>query len=137
VAASCRPVPHSVEDGDVVLGMVLGRGGGRTGLMATEVTGPAGPTSRRSPVRAWSSRPSFLRGPRRPLSRELPQDYRRPHRTASHSGGDGLTGGVCGTVLGRDSQARRGVGSSLTWAPTNVSALNPPVGGAGMEAAGP
>jgi hypothetical protein len=40
-------------------------------------------------------------------------------------------------VPGRDSQARRGMDSSLTWAPVNVSALNPPVGGAGMEAAGP
>jgi hypothetical protein len=28
-------------------------------------------------------------------------------------------------VPGRDSQARRGVDSSLTWAPANVSALNP------------
>jgi hypothetical protein len=28
----------------------------------------------------------------------------------------------------RDSQARRGMDSSLTWASTNVSALNPPVG---------
>jgi hypothetical protein len=38
---------------------------------------------------------------------------------------------------GRDSQARRGVDSSLTWVPANVSALNAPVGGAGMEVAGP
>jgi hypothetical protein len=38
---------------------------------------------------------------------------------------------------GRDSQARSGVDSSLTWAPANVSALNAPVGGAGMEVAGP
>jgi hypothetical protein len=44
--------------------------------------------------------------------------------------------GVGGTAPGRDSQARRGVDSSLTWAPTNVSALNAPVGGAGTEAAG-
>jgi hypothetical protein len=43
--------------------------------------------------------------------------------------------GVGGTALGRDS--RRGMDSSLTWAPANVSALNAPVGGAGMEAAGP
>jgi hypothetical protein len=113
----------------------------------TEVTGPAGPTSRRSPVRAWSSRLSSLRGPHRPLSRvwridrtgvggTVPRGSCWPCRTASHSGGDGLTGGVGGAVLGRDSQARCGVGSSLTWAPTNVSALNPHVGGAGMEAAG-
>jgi hypothetical protein len=54
-----------------------------------------------------------------------------------HSGGDGLTGAVGGKVSGHDSQARRGVDSSLTWAPANVSALNAPVGGAGMEAAGP
>jgi hypothetical protein len=40
-------------------------------------------------------------------------------------------------VPGRDSQARRGVDSSLTWAPANVSALNASVGGAGMEATGP
>jgi hypothetical protein len=74
-------------------------GDGRTGPMATEVTGPAGLTSRRSPVRAWTSRSSSLRGLRRPLSRvrhvgrtgvggTVPRDYRRPCRTASHSGGD-------------------------------------------------
>jgi hypothetical protein len=40
-------------------------------------------------------------------------------------------------VPGRDSQARCGVDSSLNWAPANVSALNAPVGGAGMEVAGP
>jgi hypothetical protein len=34
-----------------------------------EVTGPAGLTSRRCPVRAWRSRLSSLRGLRRPLSR--------------------------------------------------------------------
>jgi hypothetical protein len=123
-------------------------GDGRTGPMATEVTGLASPTSRRTPVRAWSSRPSSLRGLRHPLSRArhvgrtgvggtMPRDCRRPCRTASHSGGDGLTGGVGETVPGRDSQACRGVGSSLTWASANVSALNAPVGGAGMEAAGP
>jgi hypothetical protein len=39
-------------------------------------------------------------------------------------------------VSGRDFQARRGVDSSLTWAPMNVSALNALVEGAGMEAAG-
>jgi hypothetical protein len=112
------------------------------------VTGPVGPTSRRSPVRAWSSRPSSLRGLRRPLSRvrrvghtgvggTVPRGFCWPCRTASHNGGDGLTGGVGGTVPGRDSQVCRGVDSSLTCAPANVSALNPPVGGAGMEAAGP
>jgi hypothetical protein len=80
-------------------------GDGRTGPMATEVTGPAGPTSRRSPVRALSSRPSSLRGLRRPLPRArhisgtglggtVPRDCRRPCRTASHSGKDGLTEGV-------------------------------------------
>jgi hypothetical protein len=61
----------------------------------------------------------------------------RPCRTTSHSGGDGLTGGVGRAVPGRDSQARRGMGSSLTWAPANVSALNPPIGGPGMEAVDP
>jgi hypothetical protein len=40
-------------------------------------------------------------------------------------------------VPGRDSQTRSGVDSPLTWAPANVSALNAPAGGAGMEAAGP
>jgi hypothetical protein len=44
--------------------------------------------------------------------------------------------GIGGTVSGRDFQARRGVDSSLTWAPMNVSALNALVEGAGMEAAG-
>jgi hypothetical protein len=115
--------------------------------MATEVTGPIGPTSRRSPVRAWRSRPSSLRGLRRPLSRvrrvgrtgvggTVPRDYRWPCRTASHSGGDGLTGGVGGIVPGRDSQACRGVDPSLTCAPAHVSAFNAPVKGAGMEVAG-
>jgi hypothetical protein len=119
-----------------------------TGPTATEVTGPASLTSRRSPVRAWSSHPSPLRGLRRPHSRArrvsrtgvggtVSQDCHRPCRTVSHSGGDGLTGGVGGTMLGRDSQVRRGVDSSLTCAPTNDSALNAPVGGAGTEAAGP
>jgi hypothetical protein len=55
----------------------------------------------------------------------------------SHSGGDGLTEGVGVAVPGRDFQARLGVDSSLTCAPANVSALNPHVGGAGREAAGP
>jgi hypothetical protein len=43
-------------------------GDGRTGPMTTEVTGPAGLTSRCSPVWARSSRLSPLRGLRRPLS---------------------------------------------------------------------
>jgi hypothetical protein len=122
-------------------------GDGRTGPMATEVTAPTGLTSRRSPVRAWSSRLSPLRGLRRPFSRvrrvsrtgvgdTMPRGCCLPCCTASHSGGDGLSGGVGGAVPGRDSQARRGVDSSLNWAPANVSALNPPVGRAGMEAAG-
>jgi hypothetical protein len=64
------------------------------------------------------------------------RDYRLPCRAASHSGGDGLTGGVGGTVSGHDSQARRGVDSSLTRVPANVSALNAPAGGEGMEVAG-
>jgi hypothetical protein len=111
-----------------------------------EVTSPAILTSRCSPVWAYSSRLFPLRGLRRPLSRArrvsrmgvggtVSRDCRRPCRTASHSGGDRLTGGVGGTVPGRSSQARRGMDSSLTWAPTNVSALNSPVGGVGMEAA--
>jgi hypothetical protein len=144
------PPPHT----HTVLGMVMqcpgwcwDGGDGRTGPMATEVTSPVGPASRRSPVRVWSSRPSSIRGLCRPLSRvrrvghtgvggTVPQGCCWPCRTASHSGGDGLIGGVGGTVPGRGSQARRGVDSSLTCAPANVSALNPPVGGAGMEAAG-
>jgi hypothetical protein len=96
------------------LGWCRDGGDGRTGPMATEVTGPTGLMSRRSPVRAWSSRPSPFRGLRRPLSRAwrvsrtgvgvtVSRDCRRPCRTASHSGGDGLTGGVGGTVPGRDS----------------------------------
>jgi hypothetical protein len=103
--------------------------------MATEVTGPAGPTSRRSSVRAWSSRPSSLRGLRRPFSMVrrvgrtgvggiVPQDCCGLCLTVSHSGGDGLTGGVGRIVSGHDSQARRGVDSSLTCAPMHVSALN-------------
>jgi hypothetical protein len=40
-------------------------------------------------------------------------------------------------VPGRDSQARRGADSSLTSAPKNVSALNAPAGGVGMDAVGP
>jgi hypothetical protein len=123
-------------------------GDGRTGPMATEVTSPAGPTSWRCPVRAWRSRLSSLRGLHRPPSRvrrvgrtrvggTVPRDCCRPCRTSSHSGGDGLTGGVGGTVSGRDSQARRGVDSSLTRAPAYVNALNATARGAGMEAVGP
>jgi hypothetical protein len=55
----------------------------------------------------------------------------------SHNGGDGLARIVGGAVPGHDSQARSGADSPLTWTPTNVSALNAPSGGAGMEAAGP
>jgi hypothetical protein len=55
----------------------------------------------------------------------------------SHSGGDGLTTGVGGAVPGHDSPARSGMDSPLTWAPADVSALNAPTRGAGMEAAGP
>jgi hypothetical protein len=44
-------------------------GDGRTGPMATEVTAHTVLTSRRRPVRAWSSRASSLRGFYRPLSR--------------------------------------------------------------------
>jgi hypothetical protein len=113
---------------------------GRTWLMATEVTAPTGLTPRCSPVRAWSIRSSPLRGLRRPFSRvrrvgrtgvggTVPRSCCWPCRTASHCGRDGLTGGVGGAVSGRDSQARRGMDSSLTWVPANVSALNPPVGG--------
>jgi hypothetical protein len=67
----------------------------------------------------------------------MPQGCCWPCRIVSHSGGYGLAGGVGRAVPGRDSQARRGVDSSLTRVPANVSALNPPVGGVGMEAAGP
>jgi hypothetical protein len=67
---------------------------GRIGLIATEVTSLAGPTSRRSPVRAWSSRPSSLRGLRRPLSRarrvgpppsSFEGEARRPYGSGQHS----------------------------------------------------
>jgi hypothetical protein len=123
-------------------------GDSRTGPMAIEVTAPTGLTSRHSPVRAWCSRSSPLRGLRRPFSRvwrvgrtgvvgAVQRGCCWPCCTASHSGGDGLTGGVGGAMPERDSQARRGVDSSSTWVPANVSALNPPVGGAGMEVAGP
>jgi hypothetical protein len=44
--------------------------------------------------------------------------------------------GVGGAVLQHDSQARSGADSRLTWVPADVSALNAPAGGAGMEAAG-
>jgi hypothetical protein len=62
----------------------------------------------------------FFRGRGVPGVREWVAQCRgvdlRPYRTAPHSGGDGLTGGVGGTVSGRDSQARQGCGvdSSLT-----------------------
>jgi hypothetical protein len=45
--------------------------------------------------------------------------------------------GIGGAVPGHDSQARSGVDSPLTWTHADVSALNAPVGGAGMEAADP
>jgi hypothetical protein len=68
---------------------------------------------------------SSLRGLRCPFSRVrhvdrtgvggiVPRGCCWPYRTASHSGGDGLTGGVGGAVPRRDSQAHRGVDSSLT-----------------------
>jgi hypothetical protein len=89
-------------------------GDGRSGPMAMEVTAPAGLTSRRSPVRAWSSRSSSIRGLCRPFSRvrrvrhtrvggAVSQGCCRPCRTASHSGEDVLAGGVGGAVPGRDS----------------------------------
>jgi hypothetical protein len=58
-----------------------------------------------------------------------------PHNVAQWR--DGLTGGVGGTVLGRDSETRRGVDLSLTWAPANVSALNPPCWGSRYGGGGP
>jgi hypothetical protein len=90
-------------------------------------------------VRARRSRSSSLRGLRRPFSRvrcvgrtgvggTVPQGCCWPCCTALHNGVDGLTGEVGGVVPGCDSQARRVVDSSLTQAPANVSALNPPVG---------
>jgi hypothetical protein len=123
-------------------------GDGRTGPMATEVTAPTGLTSRRSPVRTWSSRSSSLRGLRHPFSRVrrvgrtgvggiVPRGCCWPCRTASHNGGDGLAGGVGGAVPGCDSQARRGMDSHLTWAPANVSALNPPCRGSRYGGGGP
>jgi hypothetical protein len=54
-----------------------------------------------------------------------------------HSGGDSLARRVGGAVPRRDSQARSGADSPLTWTPANVNALNAPAGGAGMEAVGP
>jgi hypothetical protein len=59
-----------------------------------KVTGLASPTSRRTPVRAWSNRQSSLRGLHRPLSRArhvgrtgvggtVPRDCRRPCRTVA------------------------------------------------------
>jgi hypothetical protein len=55
-----------------------------------------------------------------------------PRRTVLHSGGDGLARGVGGAVPGRDSQARSGVDSPLTWTSANVSSLNAPAEGAGV-----
>jgi hypothetical protein len=122
-------------------------GDGRTGPMATEVTNPAGLTSRCSPVRGGVVvRPPFegsvvlFRGRGVSAVREwAAQCYgltpAMPHSAAQWRGWPHR--GVGGTALGRDSQVRHGVDSSLTWAPANVSALNAPVRGAGMEAAGP
>jgi hypothetical protein len=116
-------------------------GDDRTGLMATEVTPPAGLTSRRRPVRAQSSRASSLRGFRRPFSRV---------RCAGRTGVSGYSAagrllttphsvaqwqGVGGAVAGHDSQARSGVDSHLTLTLAGVSALNAPAGGACMGAA--
>jgi hypothetical protein len=100
-------------------------GDGRTGPMATEVTTPTGLTSRRSPVQAWSSHSSSLRGLSRSLSRvrrvghtgvggTVPRSCCWPCRTVLHNGGDGLAGGVGGAVPRHDSQARRGTDSPLT-----------------------
>jgi hypothetical protein len=60
----------------------------------------------------------------------VPRGCCRPCCTASHSGRDDLFRGVGEAVPRCDSQARRGTDSPLTWAPANVSALNPPVRGA-------
>jgi hypothetical protein len=119
-----------------------------TGPMATEVTAPTGLTSRRSPARVWSSRSSSLRGLRRPLSREqrvgrtgvgdtVPRGCCWPCRTASRSGGDGLTGGVGGAVPGRDSQARRGMDSSLTWGACECQRIKSPCQGSRYGGSGP
>jgi hypothetical protein len=43
--------------------------------------------------------------------------------------------GVGGAVAGHDFRARSGVDSPLTQTPAGVSALNAPIGGAGMGAA--
>jgi hypothetical protein len=99
-------------------------------------------------VRARRSRSSSLRGLHRPFLRvrrvgrtgvggTVPRGCCCPCRTASHSGRDGLTGGVGRAVPGCDSQARRGVDSSLTWALENVSALNTPIGGSRYGGGGP
>jgi hypothetical protein len=116
-------------------------GDGRTGPMATEVTAPTGPTSRCRPVPVRNSRVSPLRGFYRPFSR-----VRRVGRTGVGGSATGLLltmphsvaqrRGVSEAVPGRDSQARCGVDSPLTRAPANVSALNAPAGGEGVEAAG-
>jgi hypothetical protein len=99
---------------------------GRTGLMATKVTAPTGLTSRRHPVRAWSSRAPSLQGFRRPFSRvwcagrtgvgsTVPRGGCWPRRTTSNSDRDGRATGVGGAVPGHDSQARSDVDSPLTW----------------------
>jgi hypothetical protein len=95
-------------------------GDGRTGPLATEVTTRTGLTSQRSPERAWSSRLSPFRVLCCPLSRvqrvcrmrvggTVSRDCRWPCRAASHSDGDGLTGGVaeqCPGVIPRHVVAR-------------------------------
>jgi hypothetical protein len=87
-------------------------GDGRTGPMATEVTAPTGLTSRRSPVRAWSSRSSSLRGLRRPFSRVrrvgrtgvggiVPQGCCWPCRTAAGVVSPGESAEQCRGVIPR------------------------------------
>jgi hypothetical protein len=125
-------------------------GDGRTGPTATEVTGSAGLTSRRSPGQAWNRRPSpfegstvLFRGCDASAVREWAAQCNGT--AAGHAAqcrtvaGMASPGGVGGTASGRDSLAcqGRGVDSSLTWAPANVRALNASVGGAGMGAASP
>jgi hypothetical protein len=53
---------HSGRCGGVVSLHISTASDGRTGPTATEVTSSTGPTSRRSPVRAWSNHASSLRG---------------------------------------------------------------------------
>jgi hypothetical protein len=64
-----------------------GGGDGRTGLMVTEVTSPAGLTSRRSPGKVWQRRPFPLRGFRRPLSRARRVGRTRVGGTVSREAG--------------------------------------------------